>query len=174
MVLPLLNPLISFLRCRPIAKAPYPKVKLLELRWFWWIYGIASPQSSDFLSKVWANTVKIDSASTPIWLKKVDYDSAELKALHMRHILYVLFCFFAFPNLDKPQVNHIWLTWVLFNLLVSNGSWGRDSFLRWIAKTPCPKVNTKPIRSQINSTVAVWGCEGGGGWDTWENVKTKE
>jgi hypothetical protein len=35
-------------------------------------------------------------------------------------------CFFAFPNLNAPQVKHIWLPWAVFSFLESNGSCHRD------------------------------------------------
>ncbi len=55
--------------------------------------------------------------TTPFWLKKVEYCSAESKMLHMRHI-----CTFLFFAVNAPQVKHICLTWGLLNFIESNGS----------------------------------------------------
>ncbi len=43
--------------------------------------------------------------TTPFWLKKVEYCSAESKMLHMRHT-----CTFLFFAINAPQVKHICLT----------------------------------------------------------------
>ncbi len=64
-----------------------------------------------------SHTVFPAPRTTPFWLKKVEYCSAESKMLHMRHI-----CTLLFFAINAPQVKHLFLTWGLLNFLESNGS----------------------------------------------------
>jgi hypothetical protein len=110
------------------SQASDERLKIFSVSFIWqsclWRRGNFPRKVRTLCCLYWVYTVRPVPASTLISLS--GWKAVQLSQISFMWGTFVLYCFIAFPNLNAPQMKHIWLSWAAFHPLEINESWCQD------------------------------------------------